>query len=87
MNQGHGILVFGFCFFAFLTWLWRHSGTEEVAAVDSSSGSKPDLGGVSMDTLYKEGEVDNWLSENQLEALQSYVRTAGMLAKLGSLLV
>ena len=85
MNQGHGILIFGFCFFVFLTWLWRQPGTEKgPAAVDSiassshSSGGPGFPGGVSMDTVYREGEVDNWLSENQLEALQSYVRTAGM---------
>lgn len=48
---------------------------EKGAGVNSMAGSP-----VPMDTVYSAGEVDNWLSENGLESLQGYVRTAGMYA-------
>lgn len=78
MNQSYGILIFGFCFFVFLTWLWRYPDAEllpEKGNSKAGSHSRADSQ-VPMDTVYS--EVDNWLSENGLESLQGYVRTAGM---------
>lgn len=84
MNHSHGILIFGFCFFTFLIWLWKYPNAgllpgEEAASSpsDSSAASSPDLA-VPMETVFKQGEVDNWLSENGLESLQGYMKSAGM---------
>lgn len=77
MNQGHGILIFGFGFFLFLTWLWKYPDVLPERVPTSSASDPPDLQ-VPMGTVYRAGEVDNWLSEKGLESLQGYMKTAGM---------
>lgn len=68
MNQGHGILIFGFCFFLFLAWLWRYPGDEQL----QSPWKAEDLG-----SRREETEVDRWLMEQGLEHLGQYMKTAG----------
>lgn len=81
MNHSYGILVFGFCFFTFLIWLWKYPSAgllpeEESASTLAVSGSSAGAGlVVPMETV---SEVDNWLLENGLQSLQGYMRTAGM---------
>ena len=67
MNQGHGILIFGFFFLLFLIWLWRYPGSgEEIGQ------ATPPL---------KHGEarhkLDEWLRDNGLESLLSYMEESG----------
>ena len=65
MNQGHGVLIFGLCFFLFLAWLWRYPVDEQGV---SSSSQESSQGGY---------EVEQWLSEQGLESLKTYMKMSG----------
>ena len=72
MNQGHGILIFGFCFSIFLTWLWRYQ----------DPGLQPETGSKTAAASLFTGatgpaELDKWLADNGLDGLQVFMETAG----------
>lgn len=86
MNQSHGILIFGFCFSMFLSWLWIYQDP----SLQPKTGAKTAAAGISTGGaagLSKPAELNKWLIDNGLDGLQSYMETAGKHTFVGGQLL